>query len=403
MSDLHCFRILLPALVLVSLSLAGCQGGNDASDTPDPEPVGYQTEVVIDGFQHAWGIAFLPSPNDDLALVTERPGQLHLVNLETESATAIAGGPEVAAVGQGGLLDVAVYPDFGPGQKWVYLSYSAAHPENHQQYATHVARARLNLAEGRLEEKEVLLVATPFSPSIAHFGSRLAFDDQWRLYITSGDRGERDAAQALDSGWGKTLRIERDGRIPADNPFADEPGITAAVFTYGHRNAQGMALEPSTGLMWQNEHGERNGDEINILDQPGGNHGWPIATWSREYHNDEPIGVEPPAHPDTVDPIHYWVDGHYPDGQQGFPPSGLAFYQGEAFADWQGQLLMGNLAHRYLGRFERHGREITAEHRMLTELGYRIRDVAVHQGAIYVLVDEASGPLLRVTPADPPG
>ncbi len=372
---------------------------SDSSDAAD-DSESYQTEVVINGLQHAWGMAFLPAPDEHLALVTERAGDLYLIDLDNGSITPITGVPEVAAVGQGGLLDVALYPDFGPGQTWVYLSYSAAHPDDDQQWATHVARARLNSEQHRLEDQQLLLVATPFSSSARHFGSRLTFDDQWRLYISSGDRGARDAAQDLESGWGKTLRIERDGRIPSDNPFATQAGITAAIYTYGHRNAQGMAREPSTGLIWQNEHGEYNGDEINILDHPSGNYGWPIATWSREYGSQAPIGVQPPQDPNTVDPIYYWIDGHYPDGQQGFPPSGLAFYQGDAFPDWQGQVLMGNLAHRYLGRFERQGRVITTEHRMLTDLGYRIRDVAVHQGLIYVLVDEPNGPLLRLVPSN---
>ncbi len=381
---------LLPTLLLL-----GCQGGND---DPLQESTSYKTEVVIEGLQHAWGMAFLPAPDDHLVLVTERSGNLQLVDLVSGVATAISGVPKVAAKGQGGLLDVAIYPDFGPGQSWVYLSYSAAHPDDETEFATHVARARLNIVQGSLEEKQTLIVAAPFSSSTQHFGSRLTFDEQWRLYISSGDRGDRDAAQDLASGWGKTLRIERDGRIPADNPFADQPGITAAIFSYGHRNAQGMAMDPDTGLIWQNEHGQYNGDEINVLDVPGGNYGWPIATWSREYGSQDSIGVTPPEDPNTVDPIYYWVDGHYPDGQQGFPPSGMAFYQGDLFPGWQGQLLMGNLAHRYLGRFERQGRAITAEHKMLADLGYRIRDVAVHQGEIYVLVDEPVGPLLRITP-----
>ena len=395
--------------------VAGCGGSSSsadrdvAEDNGPPVENGTAVEAVADGLEHPWGMAFLPG-DENLLLVTERPGRLQLVDRQTGEMTEVDGVPEVAAVGQGGLLDVALYPDFGPGQEWVYLSWAGAN-EDGTEYATHVGRGRLvGDTAPRLEDFEVLHVATPFSSSTGHFGSRLVFDDDWHLYVTVGDRRERDAAQDLESHWGKTLRLNRDGSIPADNPFADDPDVLDAIYTYGHRNAQGMAVDPATGLIWQNEHGQKNGDEINIIDQPGGNYGWPIATCSREYDSGEPIGDLPHENPGTVDPVFCWDGSEYDDGQEGFPPSGMAFYDGENFDQWgtlpdweRGDLLMGNLAHQYLGRFSRLGREVTDEARLLRDEGWRVRDVAVEPatGHVYLLVDADDAPLVRLRAALP--
>ena len=408
-------RLLMPA-VTAALLAGGCNWYISYGDRFDRDKEeeneeqnenDMEVETVAAGLERPWGMAFLPG-EDDRMLVTERPGRLQLVDRQSGATTEVGGVPEVAAVGQGGLLDVALYPDYGPGQEWVYLSWAGANPEG-PGYATHVGRGRLDATDPRLMDFEVLHVATPFSTDTGHFGSRLVFDDNWHLYVTVGDRRERDAAQELDSHWGKTLRLERDGTTPADNAFVNDPDALDAIYTYGHRNAQGMAVDPATGQLWQNEHGERDGDEINLVDRPGGNYGWPIATCSREYGSGEPIGDLPHENPDTVDPVLCW-DGSEYDDQRGFPPSGMAFYDGEDFGQWdtlpgwqRGDLLMGNLAHRYFGRFSRHGQEITGEDRLLRGRDWRIRDVAVHPatGHVYLLVDADDAPLVRLRPASP--
>lgn len=396
--------ILKPLAAFAVTLLWGCGGGSSDSSysSLQDEPAGplFDVELVVDALENPWALTFLAGEGYQ-ALVTERPGRLNLVDLETGSVSPVSGVPSVAAVGQGGLLDVALHPNYGPGEEWVYLSYSAANPENPTEYATHVGRGRLDEQTLTLREFEVLHVATPYSANTGHFGSRMVFDSNWRLYVTSGDRRNRGSAQDLASHWGTILRLERDGTIPEDNPFVGQPGALDAVYTYGHRNPQGLAIEPATGRVWQNEHGERNGDEINIIDQPGGNYGWPVATCGTEYGSAEPIGELPSERTDTVPPVFCWDGTEYEDGQEGFPPSGMAFYQGNAFPQWQGNLFMGNLAHRYLGRFTVRGSEIIDEERMLRERDWRVRDVRVHpdSGFIYLLVDSVSGPLVRIRPA----
>lgn len=391
--------------VFVAFLLTGCLGSSGSTNAPLPnDPVvgpDYTVEVVVSDLQRPWAMAFLPG-GGDRALVTERPGRLRMVDLETGSVSEVTGLPVIAAVGQGGLLDVALYPDYGPGQEWVYLTYAAANPDNAGQYATQVGRGRLNEQTLTLSDFQVLNIGTPYSSGTGHFGSRLAFDEQWRLYVTMGDRQNRNSAQDLGSHWGKVLRLERDGSIPADNPFVGVPGALDAIYSYGHRNPQGLVVEPATGRVWENEHGEQNGDEINIIDQPGGNYGWPLVTYATEYSNGAPIGVTPSAGDGTVHPVHYWDGTEYDDGQQGFPPSGMAFYTGNAFPLWRGNLFMGNLAHQYLGRFTIQGREVIQEERMLRGRNWRVRDVRVHpgNGYIYLLVDASPAPLVRIRPAD---
>lgn len=385
---------ITPSL-LAALLLAGCSDSGQAS-----QGSGYQVERLHEGLNRPWGMAFLPASENHALLVTELNGSLLLLNPEQDNPQQITGLPEVAATGQGGLLDVVLHPEFAEGENWIYLTFSAADPQGGSGYATHLGRARLNLESFSLDEWELLYQAKPYSSSNGHFGSRLAFDDPGYLYMTTGDRRQRDSAQDLTSSWGKTLRFNADGSIPEDNPFVGNSQALDAIYTYGHRNSQGMAWDTERGWLWQNEHGQQNGDEINIVNQPGGNYGWPRATYATEYGSGQPIGVLPHEDEGTVDPVYYWLEGHYEESnREGFPPSGLAIYYGDEFPEWQGQLLMGNLAHRYLGRFEVEDGKPVREHEMLMDLSHRIRDVSVHpqNGQIYVLVDDSSAPLLRLS------
>ncbi len=378
---------LVPASVLFALAACFAESTDDGDELPEH---GYEVETVSDGLYHPWSLAFLP--DGETALVTERSGELSRVDLDSGERTEIDGVPEVAAVGQGGLLDVALHPDFDDGERWVYLTWAGIDDASGH-YATHLGRGIFDEAAEALEDLETLHVATPFVSNTGHFGSRIAFDESGYVYYTSGDRRNRDAAQDLESHHGKVMRLQADGGIPEDNPFVDDDDALDALYTYGHRNPQGLARHPESGRLWSHEHGERAGDEINILES-GGNFGWPIATHSREYSDGSPIGELPEDNPDTVNPIHYWDD-------QAFPPSGLAIYTGEAFPGWEGDLLMGGLATRlYLARFELDGESVGTEHRLLEDRSWRIRDVRVHpdSGHIYVLVDQSSAPLVRLVP-----
>ncbi|MCC5857719.1 MAG: PQQ-dependent sugar dehydrogenase [Ectothiorhodospiraceae bacterium] len=373
-----------------ALLLSGCfNSGNGADSTPEPSG-GITVELVVEGLEHPWSLAFLPDDNSR-ALITERPGRLLLVDLNTGDTHVIGGEiPDVAARGQGGLLDVVLHPDY-PNYPWVYLSYAAAGEGG---YATHVARAELDTDGLELRQLETLLVAEPFTTGTGHFGSRMVFGTDGLLYITVGDRRNRDSAQDLGSHHGKTLRLEPDGSIPEDNPFTDAADIPHAIYSYGHRNPQGMALHPETTRIWINEHGEQAGDEVNILES-GGNFGWPIATYGREYGSGAPIGELPPDNPDTVDPVHYWDEA-------AFPPSGMAFYFHDGFPEWNGSVFIGGLGRRYLARFPLNGERLGQEERLLQDRNWRIRDVRVRpdNGHVYVLVDAASAPLVRLVPEE---
>lgn len=371
----------------VFFSATGCKGLD--STTVDEAGL-YRVDTVLIGLEYPWGMVFLPG-DKNIALVTERPGRLNLVDLDRGDRIEITGLPEIVATGQGGLLDVALHPDFADNHL-VYLTYTAT-GDDPGQYATHVARGRLDISVAMLADSEVLLIAEPFVRTNAHFGSRLVFDDKHKLYVTSGDRRDRYSAQDLASLHGKTLRINDDGSIPSDNPFIDNKDAHPAIFSFGHRNSQGLAIHPETGEIWQNEHGESAGDEINILVK-GGNFGWPVATYGREYIFGGTIGVLPSEHDGTVEPVYYWeIDG--------FPPSGMAFYQGEAFKNWQGDLFVGGLRERYLARFKINGREVIEAERLLENRGWRIRDVRINpsDGFLYILVDARDAPLVRIRPA----
>jgi aldose sugar dehydrogenase len=395
------------AVAVLAVVMSGCAAGDDppadpppptgtaeqprgAADHPEPEPV---VETVVDSLNRPWGLAFLPDRNE--LLVTQAVGTLSLVDIGTGDVRDIGGVPTVHTGGQGGLLDVAVDPDF-PDQPWIYLTYSAAADGA---TSTHLARGRLDTARERLTDVEVLFVAQPFRSGGAHYGSRVEFGPDGHLFMTIGDRGDKTfgdhPSQDPSSTVGTTVRLERDGTVPDDNPFVDDPGVADEIYSYGHRNAQGMAVHPETGRIWLSEHGENDGDSILIV-EPGGNHGWPVAHTGCLYGTNTPVGVHPAERDDIVDPVHYWECG-----TGGFPPAGMAFYTGDEFPTWQGDLLVGGLASRYLARFTIDGREVTEAPPLLSGEGWRIRDVAVspHDGAIYVAVDGAGSPLVRLVNA----
>lgn len=333
---------------------------------------------VARGLEHPWGMAFLP---DGRMLVTERPGRLRMVSPDGALSPPLEGLPDIWARGQGGLLDVALAPDFA-ASALVYFSFSELGIGG---ASTAVGRGRL---EGeRLAGVEVIFRQQPRIDHGNHFGSRLVFAPDNSLFITLGDRFQFDPAQDLGNHIGAIVCLNPDGTIPKDNPFLDREDVRPSIWSYGHRNVQGAAIHPETGQLWVHEHGPRGGDEINVI-QRGGNYGWPLVSWGRHYHG--PGIPDPPTRPDLIGPIHHWSPS--------IAPSGMAFYTGQAFPAWRGNLFVGGLAAQALFRLTLDGERVTGEERI--DLDARIRDVRQGpDGMLYVLTDEGDGRILRLSPA----
>ncbi len=338
--------------------------------------------VVADGLAHPWGMAFLP---DGDILITERGGALRVVRDGRLLERPIGGLPEIRQHGQGGLLDVTLHPDFA-ANRLVYLSYAG---RDRQGYSTEVLRGRLE--DGRLTGTEVIFRAEPKSGSKHHFGSRLLFAPDGHLFVSLGDRGDRPSAQDPGQHNGSLIRINDDGSIPEDNPFVGRDGVRPEIYTLGNRNMQGMALRPGTDEIWTHEHGPQGGDEVNLM-RPGVNYGWPVITYGRNYGIGTAIG-EGTSKPGMEQPVHTWVPS--------IAPSGMTFYDGEAFPRWRGDLLVGSLKFGQLVRLRLDGDRIVDEERMLDDAFGRIRDVEQGpDGLVYLLTDERRGSLLRVAPAE---
>lgn len=339
--------------------------------------------VLLKDLQHPWGMAFLPAQQG--LLITERPGRLRLLDAQGVLSAPLSGVPPVYAQGQGGLLDVALSPDFAQ-DRWVYLAYAEAGEDG--QAGTAVGRGRLAADNSGLEDFAVIFRQQPKLSSGAHFGGRLVFDGDGYLFITLGDNNQRPTAQDLDKLQGKVVRLHADGRVPADNPFVGQAGARQEIWSYGHRNPQGAALNPRTGQLWTHEHGPRGGDEINIP-QAGKNYGWPLATHGVNYS----LLAIPEAQGKRVDgtepPHHVWAKSP--------AISGMAFYDAERFAPWQNSLFIGALAGQALLRLQLDGDRVVQEERVLQERNARIRDVRQGpDGYLYVLTDAANGQLLRL-------
>ena len=339
----------------------------------------FRLDTVTTGLDVPWGMAFLP---DGALLVTERSGKLY--RIKHRKNIEITGVPEVMAQGQGGLLDVALHPDFEQN-RLVYLSYSK--PKG-RQATTAVMRARL---EGdKLTGQKVIFEALPYASTRHHYGSRLVFSKNNQLFISVGERGNEDEnPQNKDNDLGKIHRINDDGSIPADNPIKDKDGKPSSLYSYGNRNPQGMTIHPGTGELWETEHGPRGGDEINII-KPGKNYGWPVTTYGINY-NGTTITDKRTA-PGIEPPIHYWTPS--------IGPSGTAFVTGDRYKPWKGALLVGSLPFGYLSLSYLDGTKITREEKLLEDIG-RVRDVRMGpDGYIYVAVEDSDGSIFRLVPVN---
>ena len=335
-------------------------------------------ETLVEGLEHPWGLAFF---DDGRLLVSERTGQLRIIDAGKVSEP-LEGLPEIWVGGQGGLMDVAIHEGL------IYFSY--AEPGKLLTNSTAVARA--TLVDNRLENVEVIFSQAPKYISRAHFGSRLVFAPDGTLFITLGERFlPRDDAQTLDNHHGKLIRINPDGTVPENNPFVNVPDALPEIWSFGHRNSQGAAINPETGKLWMHEHGPKGGDEINIP-EAGKNYGWPVITFGREYTGGE-VGDGITHKEGMEQPIYYWVPS--------IAPSGMMFYSGDAFPAWQGNLFVGSLKFKQLVRLELDGDEVVAEERLFEEaIGQRIRDVRQGpDGLIYLLTDDSkNGKILRLSP-----
>ncbi len=373
-------RRLMAAAALAALSLVPLTQACSARSF-ETELAMLDVTTVADGLVHPWGLAFLPRGD---MLVTERPGRLRIVGSDGRISEPIAGVPDVYDVGQGGLLDVRLAPDFAES-KVIFLSYAEPGEGGG---ATAVARARLDRDAMALRDLEVIFRQTPKSRGGRHFGSRIVFRDDGTLWITIGDRGERERAQNLTINRAQVIRINPDGSIPEDNPFVGAPDRLPEVWSYGHRNAQGAAKHPETGALWLHEHAAQGGDEVNIP-AAGKNYGWPVIHYGEDYGGGQ-FG-EGTKKAGYAQPIYYW--------DPSIAPSGMAFYTHTRVPAWQGDAFVGALKYRMLVRLDVENNRIIHEERMLRELDHRIR--AVDQGpdgSLYLLTDARNGRILKVTP-----
>ena len=350
----------------------------------DKSDVEFDVVVLARGLQHPWAVE--PLPGGDL-LVTERPGRMRIITAKGDMGASIDGVPDVDARGQGGLLDVALSPEFD-SDRTIFWSYTESRQGGN---ATSVAKAMLSADRRRLEQVQVIFRSMPAYQGDKHFGSRLLFDREGLLYITLGERSDtrmRPHAQRLSSHLGKIVRIKTDGSVPDDNPFVDTPDALPEIWTRGHRNVQAAAFDQN-GRLWVVEHGTRGGDELNLIEE-GKNYGWPIVAYGIEYAGGPIMGTET-TRAGHESPRYYW--------DPVIAPSGAEFYTGRAFPDWRGSLFVGSLKDSKLVRLTLDNERVTGEEHLLADRRQRVRDVRQGpDGALYVVTDEANGELWRIAP-----
>lgn len=347
---------------------------------PTASAADYQLQTLASGLRHPWSVARLPGGD---FLVTERGGRLLRLPADGGEPRVLEGVPDTYVAGQGGFFDILLDPAFADNHR-VYLSYAEGTPEDN---GTAVIRARLE--NGGLREVETILRVRDRKDTPQHYAGRMLFLPDGTLLVATGDGFDyREAAQSLDSELGKVLRIRPDGGVPADNPFAGS--ARPRIWSYGHRNAQGLALDADSGNIYLHEHGPRGGDELNLL-RPGANYGWPAITYGVDYSG---AYVSPYTElPGMEQPLHYWVPS--------IAPSGMAWYGGDRFPGWRGDLFIGALVDREVRRLDLDGGKIVGEEALFSELDARIRDVySGDDGYLYLLTDSEQGALIRVAPAE---
>lgn len=375
------YRSFLIILMCMSCHLSWAQ---DKQQLIHSEKHSFRIVPLLAGLENPWSIAFLP---DGRMLVTERAGRLRLVSQDFKlDPKPIEGLPEVIANGQGGLFDVVLHPQHAQNG-WIYWAYNAPGTGG---WGTALARGKLQ--GQRMTEVQVLFSMQPKTRSAHHFGGRIVFDAAGMVYLTLGDRGDKDRAQKLNDHAGSVIRLHDDGRVPKDNPFVKQAGALPEKWTLGHRNMQGAAINPQTGELWTHEHGPQGGDEVNVI-RPGLNYGWPVVTYGVNYGLGTKIG-EGQSKPGMVQPLQVWVPS--------IAPSGMVFVSGLQFPQWQGSMLVGALRGQMLVRLTLAGDKVLSEERLFQGWPGRIRDVRMGpDGLVYLLTDDPQGALLRLEPAKP--
>jgi glucose/arabinose dehydrogenase len=373
-------RISCAALVAAIVAVPACA---ESSGTFETSAGKVRVERMAGPFEYPWAIAFLPEPG--AFLVTEREGALRVVR-DGRISKPVAGVPKVRAQGQGGMLDVALDPDYGRNGR-IYLTYSE--PADGGRGRTALATGTLRLGDApRLESVRVIFRQQPALHGGRHFGSRIVFSDDGKLYLTLGDRGNRDRVQDLSNHLGKTIRLNPDGSVPDDNPFVGRSGARPEIWSYGHRNPQGAAKRPSDGAYFTVSHGAAGGDEVN-RPQPGKNYGWPEVSYGTHYSGRE---FSASSRADVEPPLLYW--------DPSIAPSGAAFYEGELFPAWRGNLFVGALRARHIARLDVNGDRVTEAERLLPGEFGRIRDIRVGpKGALWFAVDSRDGGVYQIVPA----
>ena len=382
MSGSHSSAALLAVIASLISPLAHAQIAATPSKS-DATNGSAKAVVVAQGLHHPWALAFLPGEPVGRMLVTERAGNLRVISADGKVGAPLTGVPAVHAVGQGGLLDVVVSPDFAQSRT-IYFSFAQS-----ASGGARTAVARAQLGNGKIENVKVIFTQADIVGGGAHFGSRIVIAKDGSLFITTGERySEKDKSQSLETHLGKVIRINTDGSIPKDNPFVNTANARKEIWSYGHRNMQGAAINPVSGKLWTHEHGPQGGDEINVP-LAGKNYGWPVIGYGIDYSG---LRIhESSAKAGMEQPLHYWVPS--------IAPLGMAFYTADRFPQWKQSLFIGALAGEHLARLTLDGEKVVAEERLLADRRERFRDVRQGpDGYLYALTDNANGKILRVSP-----
>jgi glucose/arabinose dehydrogenase len=375
----HMFRLM--SLAALSLACVNCSVSGQEKRTYRTSAGQLRLTTVARGLEHPWGMVFLP---DGRILVTEKPGSMRIVSRDGRISAPLQGVPEVHAQGQGGLLGITLDPDFA-SNRTIYFSFAEPGGDG---AGTAVARALLG--EGRLQDVSVIFRQRPKVDGSNHFGSRLVFAPDRKLFVTLGERNQGERSQRLGEHLGKVVRINPDGSAPRDNPFVGRSGALPEIWSYGHRNIQGATLHPETGALWTVEHGAQGGDEVNIP-RPGRNYGWPVISYGVDYGGAK-IG-EGTKKEGMEQPVHYW--------DPSIAPSGMTFCTSDRYRGWRGDLFVGSLKFGLVSRLDMDGDRVRREERLFEDFDPRIRDVVQGpDGLLYLLTDESDGEVIRVEPGD---
>lgn len=370
-------------LILLSIPFVACQhdddGGAEPVDTSSAE-MNFKLDTLATGLSNPWGMVFL---DDTRMLINERSGGMHLFDGERLESRSIGGLPDISSGGQGGLLDIVKHPDYD-NNGWLYFTYSKDVPGGRT-----TALARAKYSSNRLNELEELFAADAAQLSGTHFGSRIAFDHDGYVYFSIGDRGQAQESQSLENHIGTIVRLNDDGSLPSDNPFVDSAGAKPEIWSYGHRNPQGLNTHPATGELWSHEHGPQGGDELNLI-KKGQNYGWPLVSHGDNYDG-SPVGDGDTAKEGTIQPRAHWTPA--------IAPCGMEILHESNFEPWNGNFMIGSLVAQHLRRLDVQNQSVVNQEELLKDMA-RFRDVKQGpDGNIYILT-ESPGLLLKMSPED---